>query len=119
LEHRTIETPVAQALPAGNGADGGDYRPPMLFGRITEAAGAPVPAANITIIDRHGHKLLRTSTDRDGRYAADALPEDVLTVLVSLPDRMPVATRVILTGGLPVRHDLVMPDGTQGTGAFA
>jgi hypothetical protein len=37
--------------------------------------------------------LLRTSTDRNGRYAADALPDDRITLLVSPPDRMPLATR--------------------------
>jgi hypothetical protein len=34
----------------------------------------PIWAANITIIDAHGHQLMRTSTDRSGRYAVDSLP---------------------------------------------
>jgi carboxypeptidase family protein len=86
----------------------------MLFGRVTDAGDAPIPAASITIIDADGHQLLRTTTERHGRYAADGLPEGLLTVLVSPDGRMPVATRVMLADDLPARQDFVIPDATQG-----
>jgi hypothetical protein len=84
----------------------------MLIGTVTDATGAPVWAVNITIMDPHGHQLIRTSTDQSGRYAVDGLPWDILTVLLSPPGQMPLATRVMLTSDLPVRQDFVLP--TQG-----
>ena len=115
MEPSAIQAPADHAMLAGNGADGFGPCPPVLFGRVTEAVGGPVPGANITIIDADGHQLLRTSTDRNGRYAADGLPDGVLTVLLSPVGRMPVATRVVLAGDLPARQDLVLPDPMQGT----
>jgi Carboxypeptidase regulatory-like domain len=109
-----LQAPIAYAAPAANGTDGFGYRPPMLFGTVTDAAGTPFWAASITIIDAHGHQLMRTSTDRSGRYTADGLPRDIVTVLLSQPGRMPLATRVMLTSDLPVRQDFVLPDATQG-----
>jgi Carboxypeptidase regulatory-like domain len=115
-----IQPPAGAATPPGNGADGfGSPRPPMLFGRVTDAGGAPIPAASVTIIDADGRQLLRTTTERHGRYAADGLPEGLLTVLVSAVGRMPVATRVTLTGDLPARQDFVIPDSTQGITPWA
>jgi Carboxypeptidase regulatory-like domain len=109
-EPLVLQAPIAYAAPAANGTDGFGHRPPMLFGTVNDATGAPIWAANITIIDAHGHQLMRTSTDRSGRYAADGLPGDILTVLLSPPGRMPLATRVMLTSDLPVRQDFVLPD---------
>jgi carboxypeptidase family protein len=110
-----IESPNGRAAPSGNGADGFGLRPPMLFGKVTDAAGAPIPGASITIIDVDGHQVLRTTTDYHGRYAADDLPEGLLTVLVSpVGRRTPIATRVMLADALPARQDFVVPDSTQG-----
>jgi Carboxypeptidase regulatory-like domain len=105
-----LQAPIAYAGPAANGTDGFGHRPPMLFGRVTEATGAPIWAASITIIDTDGHQLMRTSTDPSGRYAIDSLPGDILTILLSPPGRTPLATRVMLTSDLPVRQDFVLPD---------
>ena len=113
-EPLVLNPPISYAAPAANGTDGFGHRPPMLFGTVTEATGAPIWAANITIIDAHGHQLMRASTDRSGRYAVDGLPGGILTVLLSPPGRMPLATRVMLTSDLPVRQDFVLPDPTQG-----
>jgi hypothetical protein len=99
-----------RSTPPANGADGFGPRPPMLFGKVTDVGGAPVPAANVTFIDAYGHQVLRTTTERHGRYAADGLPEGYLTVLVSPAGRTPVATRVMLAGDLPARQDFVVPD---------
>ena len=109
-----LQAPIAYARPATNGTDSFGHRPPMVFGTVTDATGAPIWAANITIIDAHGHQLMRTSTDRSGRYTVDGLPGDILTVLLSPPGRMPLATRVMLTSDLPVRQDFVLADATQG-----
>ena len=57
---------------------------------------------------------MRTSTDRSGRYAIDSLPGNIVTVLLSPPGRMPLATHVMLTSDLPVRQDFALPDPTQG-----
>ena len=115
MQPAAIQTPAGHAMPAGNGAEGFGPRPPALFGRVTDAGGGPVPGANITIIDADGHQLLRTSSDGNGRYAADGLPDGVLTVLLSPVGRMPVAARVALRGDLPARQDFVLPDLMQGT----
>jgi hypothetical protein len=118
-EPAVLQAPVAHAGPAANGINGFGHPPPMLFGRVTGATGAPIWAANITIIDADGHQLMRTSTDRSGRYAVDSLPGGILTVLLSPPGRMPLATRVLLTSDLPVRQDFVLPDAPQGAGRDA
>jgi hypothetical protein len=119
VQPAAINSPAGAATPPENGTeDGFGSRPPMLFGRVTDAGGAPIPAASITIIDADGHQLLRTTTERHGRYAADGLPEGLVTVLVSAAGRMPVATRVTLTGDLPARQDFVIPDPAQGIASW-
>jgi hypothetical protein len=115
-EPAMLQAPIAHAVTAANGTNGFGHPPPTLFGRVTDATGAPIWAANITIIDADGHQLIRTSTDRSGRYAVDSLPGGILTVLLSPPGRMPLATRVLLTSDLPVRQDFVLPDAPQGAG---
>jgi hypothetical protein len=112
------EPPGNGTEPPGNGTDGFGSRPPMLFGKVTDAGGAPIPAASITIIDADGRQLLRTTTEYHGRYAADGLPEGLLTVLVSAPGRMPAATRVTLTSDLPARQDFVIADPTHGIASW-
>jgi hypothetical protein len=108
-----LQAPIVHPGPAASSASGTGHWPSMLFGTVTEATGAPIPGANITIIDAHGHQVMRTSSDSNGRYAADGLPGDILTVLLSPPGQMPVATRVMLTSEHPVRHDFVLPYPTQ------
>jgi hypothetical protein len=90
-EPAVLQAPIAHAGPTANGTNGFGHPPPMLFGRVTDATGAPIWAASITIIDADGHQLMRTSTDRSGRYAVDSLPGNILTVLLSPPGRMPLA----------------------------
>ena len=104
--------------PPGNGTDGFGSRPPMLFGKVTDVGGAPIPAASITIIDADGRQLLRTTTEYHGRYAADGLPEGLIIVLVSAPGRMPAATRVTLTSDLPARQDFVIADPAHGIASW-
>ena len=67
VEPSAIESPAGRAALSGNGANGFRSRTPMLFGKVTDAGGAPIPAANITIIDADGHQVLRTTTERHGR----------------------------------------------------
>jgi Carboxypeptidase regulatory-like domain/Protein of unknown function (DUF3533) len=99
----------AAAAPKGtHGSDGSAHRPPMLQGIVTDAVGTPIWAANITIIDAHGHQLMRTSTDSDGRYALDTLPTDTLTVLLSPPGQSPLATRITLATNAPTRQDFTL-----------
>jgi hypothetical protein len=90
----------------------------MLFGKVTDVGGAPIPAASITIIDADGRQLLRTTTEYHGRYAADGLPEGLIIVLVSAPGRMPAATRVTLTSDLPARQDFVIADPAHGIASW-
>jgi hypothetical protein len=110
-----VQAPTAHAGAAANGADGFGHRPAMLFGTVTDAIGVPIGAANITIIDAQGHQLTRTSTDPSGRYVLDTLPGGILTVLLSPPGQIPLATRVLVTTDNPVRQDFVLPNATQGT----
>src|ERR1700722_9107398 len=51
-----LQAPIAYARPATNGTDSFGHRPPMVFGTVTDATGAPIWAANITIIDAHAHQ---------------------------------------------------------------
>jgi hypothetical protein len=117
-EPALLAPPAAHVVSSAHDADDFGHRPAMLSGSVTAATGAPIWGANITVIDAHGHQLTRTSTDHSGRYAADGLPAGILTVLLSAPGQTPVATRVMLTAGLPVRRDFVLPDLTRAPAAI-
>ena len=118
VEPTFVEAPAVAPVPAANGADGIGSRPPMLFGRVTDAAGGPIAGASVTIIGQDGRQVLRTSTERHGRYAADSLPEGLLTVLAAPAGRMPVANQVTLSRDLPTRQDFVIPGSTDGIGSW-
>ena len=118
VEPTFVEAPAVAPVPAANGADGIGSRPPMHFGRVTDAAGGPIAGASVTIIGQDGRQVLRTSTERHGRYAADSLPEGLLTVLAAPADRMPVANQVTLSRDLPTRQDFVIPGSTDGIGSW-
>jgi hypothetical protein len=67
------------------------------------------------------HQPARTEAARragddcvERRYAVDSLPGGILTVLLSPPGRMALATRVLLTSDLLVRWGFVLPDAPQG-----
>lgn len=107
VEDPTFEPPLA------HGAQPDEERPEeqhlMLVGRITEVDGTPVPGATVTITNMRGHQLMRTTTGRDGGYAATNLPEEFVTVLLSAPGRIPAATRVLPRSGTTARRDFVLP----------
>ena len=105
VEDPSLETPVPHAV---RPPDAAEHRPPMLRGRVTDADGAPVTDAVITVTDHRGHELLRARTDSDGWYAATDLPENFVNVLLTAPGRLPSVVRVLPSSGRPQRQDFTV-----------
>ena len=109
-----VAVPTPPSDPAWLAVDDHRYRAPILSGTVLAADSGPMPAATITVIDASGRQLVRTSTDPAGRYAVDGLPAGPLTVLLSVPGRMPIATRIVLAGEQPVKRDFVLAHPAEG-----
>lgn len=108
VEDPVFEAPVPHAVQPRTDDTTLDGRTPMLRGQVTEAGGAPLAGAIVTITDRRGHQLMHTRTDQEGRYAATGLPEDFVNVLLTSPNRLPSVARVLPTSGHPQRQDFVL-----------
>ena len=109
IEDPVLEAPTVHVVrPTTHGGAFGDGFP-MLHGSATDSEGHPVEGAAVTITDTRGRQLLRTHTDALGRYAIAGLPEDVVTVILTAPHRMPAVTRVLATTGHELRRDFVLP----------
>ncbi|MFC6063795.1 MFS transporter [Streptomyces ochraceiscleroticus] len=104
----TAELPVtaAAATPAG----------PSVHGRVLDAAGAPVPAAAVTLIDSHGSQLGRATAAADGQYAM-ATPAAGSYVLVGAAAGHQPRVATLAVGEEPVAFDLMLAGtgGLEGT----
>lgn len=78
---------------------------PMLTGRVTDAHSRPLAGVAITVTGTHGRELVRAMTDQNGEYAATGLPDSVVNVIASAPDRLASVARVVVRDGRPVRQD--------------
>jgi hypothetical protein len=85
----------------------------MVGGIVREADGTPVAHAFVTMLAPGGRQLLHTSTDVSGSYAATALPEDFLTIVLLARDHAPAVTRVLPRQGRRLRQDFVLAADTS------
>jgi carboxypeptidase family protein len=98
---------------------------PMLTGRVTDPSDQPLPGAAVTVMDPHGHQLVRTRTDQNGEYAATGFTDVVALVVASMPGRQAAAAQLLLSSVTPVNQNFVLgallsgirnPDGSEPRG---
>jgi len=82
-----------------------------ITGRVTDAAGHPVAAAVLTLIDQGGHQHGRARSRGDGTYAMPAPPPGRYVAIVAAGNYQPHAT-ALAVGGPRVVHDVVLSGGT-------
>ncbi|MFF3455025.1 carboxypeptidase-like regulatory domain-containing protein [Streptomyces sp. NPDC002730] len=76
---------------------------------MRDAEGAPVPGANVTLIDRRGEQAGLTAADQDGHYTLTAPTEGSYVLAGSATGYTPRACPVAYDGGgLTVETDLVL-----------
>ncbi|WP_129842074.1 hypothetical protein [Streptomyces sp. RFCAC02] len=108
-EDPILEAPKPRAVPIDSAGRLGEDTP-MVVGKVCRDGGEPVPEALLSVIDGHGHALLRTRTDERGRYAVTALPEEHVTLLL-LPDGgTPAVAHVLPCAGHTLRQDFSLAE---------
>jgi hypothetical protein len=100
----TLPEPVALAPHQHHFGD----EEPMLTGRVTDPSGQPLPGTTVTVIDPHGHQLVRTRTDRNGEYAATGFSDGNATVIAIMPGRPAAVAQLLLDPAAPVNQDIVL-----------
>ncbi|MGW7517539.1 carboxypeptidase regulatory-like domain-containing protein [Streptomyces sp. NPDC054796] len=103
VEDPTFELQQPSALPPHKHRIG--QSEPMLTGCVADPQGQPLKGVAITVTGTHGRELVRAMTDGNGEYAATGLPESVVNVIASSPDRLAAVSRVLVRDGHPVRQD--------------
>ncbi|MBL1098379.1 carboxypeptidase regulatory-like domain-containing protein [Streptomyces coffeae] len=78
---------------------------PLLVGRVVDDSDFPVAGAVLTVTTGHGRELLRARTDANGEYAATGLPDGYVLALVSRPEHMPSARRVLIDASRTTTQD--------------
>jgi len=106
VQDRVIQTVKPHAVTPG-ARDQYGTRATMVGGVVHEPDGTPVPDALVTMLAPGGRQLLRTVTDRDGAYAATALPEEFVTIVLLAQGYAPAATRALPRQGHRLRQDFV------------
>src|ERR1700755_3221084 len=82
--------PVLQAQNASTGS---------INGTVTDATGAVVPGASVTVTDASTGTVLKLTTNAEGRFTASFLKPDMVQVSAASPGLQSVSTSVqILTG---------------------
>lgn len=112
IEDPSLET----ATPRASHPDAGEHfgeQAPMLVGTVTLTNGEPVPHAFVTLLATGGRQLMRTTTDSEGRYAADGLPEDFVTIVLLTPGHSPAVARFLPDSGYTLRQDFVLSEPTR------
>ncbi|WP_232236300.1 collagen binding domain-containing protein [Nocardia sp. BMG51109] len=83
-------------------------------GTVTGAGdGAPVPDAHVSALDLRGEVLTSGTTDLDGRYGLEELPEGEFTVAVSALGFHPTAMPVRVSGAGMTGLDVVLRPGIR------
>jgi EmrB/QacA subfamily drug resistance transporter len=82
-----------------------------LRGTARNTAGATVPDARITVLDRGGDVAAVAQTDDDGSYAISDLPAGDYTLVAS--GYLPATAEVSLVGGAEVSHDVWLSHDTS------
>ena len=75
-----------------------------VHGRARTAAGTPVPDARVMLLDGDGNVAGLATTEVDGSYSFENLPEGDYTVVAS--GYPPAASRLQITSGEPHSHDV-------------
>ncbi|WP_051951777.1 carboxypeptidase regulatory-like domain-containing protein [Actinacidiphila yeochonensis] len=110
-----LDYPAPTALPAHRHHFG--EREPDLVGTVHGAGLGPVRHAAVTVVDGHGRRLVRTTTDEDGGYALAGLPEGHLIIIASAAGRTPAVQRRHLRPGAVVQADFALDGATGVAGA--
>ncbi|MEV0375559.1 MFS transporter [Streptomyces sp. NPDC050636] len=86
-------------------------------GRVVGSAGAPVPSASVTLIDRQGRPAGVTQADGDGRYGLAAPAAGTYVLTGAAPGHTPHAASVTYGGeGSPIEVDLILTGTGTGGG---
>lgn len=110
-EDESSREPASVAEPAGPAGSGtaGSAGPAGFRGGVRDAEGAPVPGANVTLIDRRGKQAGLTAADQDGHYTLTAPAEGSYVPAGSATGHAPCACPVAYDGGgLTAEADLVL-----------
>lgn len=79
-----------------------------LRGRVLDAAGAPIPGAQVTVISRNPPLRRITTVDSEGAFELTALPPGAYSVSVAVPGVAPFsAAQITLTAGQVLELPLV------------
>ncbi|WP_344125985.1 MSCRAMM family protein, partial [Luedemannella flava] len=84
-----------------------------LAGRVTDADGAPLPGASVSLVDDTGAVVAAARTARDGRYAVDDLVGGVYTLAATGPSRPAVAARLDLPATGHAEHNVSLLPGAR------
>ncbi|ADI06142.1 putative integral membrane protein [Streptomyces bingchenggensis BCW-1] len=106
VDDPALEMPTPTALPVHEHHFGEPV--PMLVGRVHDAQDEPFAGAAVTVMDSRGRQLVRTTTNRNGEYAATGLPEGYLSVVISAAGRNPVVHQTLLRPGATARADFAL-----------
>jgi hypothetical protein len=106
VQDPALEAPVPTALPTHAHHFG--ELVPTLAGTVYAADGERVPGAAVTVMNRHGHQLVHTLTDHEGRYALTGLPEQTVDVVISAPDMIPTVRQIWVRDGATTRENVVL-----------
>ncbi|WP_347567548.1 carboxypeptidase regulatory-like domain-containing protein [Actinopolyspora sp. BKK1] len=79
-----------------------------LAGSVTDASGAAVPGASVTVTDGRGVQLARMLTSPDGSYKVEELPEEPVTVAASASGLQPAVDRLAARSGRVERCDFLL-----------
>ncbi len=103
--------PGEPAVPAPRGGSGAGT---LVRGRVTGAAGVPVPRAELTLIAADGRQAARARAAQDGAYTLPAPAHGSYVLVASAPGHHPQTASVLTSGG-EVDCDLEL----TGTGTLA
>ena len=84
--------------------DGVSMQYPGLTGRVLDAAMAPVPGADVAVVEKNQH----VTSDQRGRFEFGELPFGIYTLLVSVPNRADVQQSVNYQAAGQV-HNVYLP----------
>ncbi|GAB3555317.1 hypothetical protein J2S53_003942 [Actinopolyspora lacussalsi] len=101
-EHESDVT-VAPALEAPEPAH---HR--TLAGSVTDASGAAVPGASVTVTNGHGVQIARMLTSPEGEYRVHDLPAESVTVVASAAGLEPAVDRLRARQGCVERCDFLL-----------
>ena len=101
---------------AGTSASSAEGDSTEVTGTVYRPDGQPVPRAQLTLIDQHGHQVSRGTSAVDGTFAVPAAEPGTYVLIVSATTHQPEASTVTV-GSRSVRTDVVLAGSGEITGA--